>query len=70
MVTNQSWRIASLSSAIEPRLHNFNDAKTLILDICSKEDMRLQGKLQSGFGSFRIIEIMLLRIMMEILSPS
>lgn len=38
--TNQSWRATCLCSTIEPRLHNFSDTKTLILDICSREDKR------------------------------
>lgn len=35
---------AGFSSIIEPRLHDFSDVKTLILDICSKEDMRTVGR--------------------------
>ncbi|XP_058781413.1 uncharacterized protein LOC131655590 [Vicia villosa] len=34
------WRAASLSSLIEPRIHNFNDAQSFILDICSRGDIR------------------------------
>lgn len=35
---------SGLSSIIEPRLHTFSDAKSLILDICNKEDMRIAGR--------------------------
>lgn len=38
MVTNQSWKIAGLSSTIEPRLQKFSYAKNIILNIYSKED--------------------------------
>ncbi|XP_058741937.1 uncharacterized protein LOC131614359 [Vicia villosa] len=40
----QSWRAAGLSSLIEPRIHNFNDVKSLILDICHREDRRDAGR--------------------------
>ncbi|XP_058777575.1 uncharacterized protein LOC131651865 [Vicia villosa] len=34
------WREADLSSIIEPRLQDFSDAKSLILDVCSREDRK------------------------------
>ncbi|XP_058764318.1 uncharacterized protein LOC131637728 [Vicia villosa] len=40
----QSWRAAGLSSIIDPRLPNFNDAKSLIFDVCSREDRRDAGR--------------------------
>ncbi|XP_058760811.1 uncharacterized protein LOC131634172 [Vicia villosa] len=40
----QCWRAAGLLSIIEPRLHHFNDAKSLILDVCSKEDRKEAGR--------------------------
>lgn len=40
----QGWRTTSLSSMMEPRIHYFNDVKSLILDICSREDKRDVGR--------------------------
>ncbi|XP_058734036.1 uncharacterized protein LOC131605729 [Vicia villosa] len=37
-------RVAGLSSVIEPRLNKFNDAKSILLDICMKEDRRVAGR--------------------------
>ncbi|XP_058765372.1 uncharacterized protein LOC131638843, partial [Vicia villosa] len=42
--TSQSWRATGLSSLIEPRLNTFHDAKSLILDVCSREDRRDAGR--------------------------
>ncbi|XP_058742701.1 uncharacterized protein LOC131615247 [Vicia villosa] len=42
--TSQSWRAAGLSSIIESRLHTFRDAKSLIFDVCSREDRRDAGR--------------------------
>lgn len=33
-----------MSSIIDSRVHAFNDAKSLILDICNKEDTRDAGR--------------------------
>ncbi|XP_058777167.1 uncharacterized protein LOC131651525 [Vicia villosa] len=33
-----SWRAAGLYNVISPRLHSFEDAKSVIIDICCKED--------------------------------
>ncbi|KAI5383973.1 hypothetical protein KIW84_071094 [Lathyrus oleraceus] len=41
---NQCWRAVSLSFLIDIRLHSFHDVKSLIFDICSKEDMRDAGR--------------------------
>ncbi|XP_058766342.1 uncharacterized protein LOC131639920 [Vicia villosa] len=40
----RSWRAAGLSSIIDPRLPNFHDAKSLIFDVCSREDRRDAGQ--------------------------
>ncbi|XP_058768296.1 uncharacterized protein LOC131642024 [Vicia villosa] len=42
--TSQSWRAAGLSSIIDPRIHTFHDAKSLIFDVCSREDRRDAGR--------------------------
>ncbi|XP_058774507.1 uncharacterized protein LOC131648802 [Vicia villosa] len=44
ITTINCWRDAGLSSIIEPRLHTLSDAKSLILDICNKEDKRDAGR--------------------------
>ncbi|XP_058783075.1 uncharacterized protein LOC131657726 [Vicia villosa] len=38
------WRICRLSHIIDPRLQIFHDVKSLILDICSKEDSMTAGR--------------------------
>ncbi|XP_058745921.1 uncharacterized protein LOC131618776 [Vicia villosa] len=40
----RSWRAAGLLSIIDPRLHTFHDAKSLIFDVCSHEDRRDAGR--------------------------
>lgn len=40
----QCWRATSLSSITDSRAHVFNDVKSLILDICNREDMRDIGR--------------------------
>ncbi|XP_058755137.1 uncharacterized protein LOC131628302 [Vicia villosa] len=42
--TSQSWRAAGLSAIIEPRLYSFHDAKSLIFDVCRREDRRDAGR--------------------------
>lgn len=39
-VTTQCWRTSGLLHIIEPRLHYFDDVKSLILEICSHEDKK------------------------------
>ncbi|XP_058783590.1 uncharacterized protein LOC131658296 [Vicia villosa] len=39
-----SWRAAGLYDVIVPRLHSLPDAKSVIIDICSKEDKYLAGR--------------------------
>ncbi|XP_058742176.1 uncharacterized protein LOC131614632 [Vicia villosa] len=42
--TSQSWRAAGLSALIDSRIHSFHDAKSLIFDVCSREDRRDAGR--------------------------
>ncbi|XP_058784658.1 uncharacterized protein LOC131659490 [Vicia villosa] len=42
--TNRCWQITGLSHIIYPRLQIFHDVKSLILDICSKEDSMVAGR--------------------------
>ncbi|XP_058775997.1 uncharacterized protein LOC131650303 [Vicia villosa] len=42
--TSQSWWAAGLSSLIDSRLQSFHDAKSLIFDVCSREDRRDAGR--------------------------
>src|SRR3954469_7864055 len=42
--TSQSWRAAGLSAVIDSRIHSFHDAKSLIFDVCSREDCRDAGR--------------------------
>ncbi|XP_058726280.1 uncharacterized protein LOC131597609 [Vicia villosa] len=42
--TNHCWQITGLSHIIYPRLQIFHDVKSLILDICSKEDSMIAGR--------------------------
>ncbi|XP_058754812.1 uncharacterized protein LOC131627973 [Vicia villosa] len=50
--TSQSWRAACLSSIIYPRIQTFYDAKSLIFDVCSREDRRDAGKFDVLLESF------------------
>ncbi|XP_058783981.1 uncharacterized protein LOC131658734 [Vicia villosa] len=43
-VTNQCWRAAGLSHLIDSRLHSFQDIKSLIFYICSKESKEVSGR--------------------------
>lgn len=40
----QCWREIGLSFIIDSRVHAFTDAKSLILDICNREDKRDAGR--------------------------
>ncbi|KAI5403896.1 hypothetical protein KIW84_051153 [Lathyrus oleraceus] len=42
--TNQCWRAASLSNIIDPQLTPFNDVKSIIFDIFSREDKKVTGR--------------------------
>ncbi|XP_058764823.1 uncharacterized protein LOC131638285 [Vicia villosa] len=42
--TFQSWRAAGLSSIIDSRIHSFHDAKSIIFDVCSREDRINAGR--------------------------
>ncbi|XP_058788236.1 uncharacterized protein LOC131662466 [Vicia villosa] len=39
-----SWRAAGLFNVISPRLHSFQDAKSIIFDVCCKEDRNTAGR--------------------------
>ncbi|XP_058774294.1 uncharacterized protein LOC131648560 [Vicia villosa] len=41
---NACWRTAGLSHLIDSRLHSFQDIKSLIFDICSKESREVAGR--------------------------
>ncbi|XP_058776755.1 uncharacterized protein LOC131651102 [Vicia villosa] len=43
-VTNQCWRVAGLSHIIDSRILSFHDITSLLLDICSKEDKLIAGR--------------------------
>lgn len=40
----QAWNVTRLNSVITVRLHMFNEARTIIHDICSKEEITLVGR--------------------------
>jgi ribonuclease HI len=42
--SRQCWTTAGLQAVVEPRTQNFNDAATLIHDICSHEDKDVAGR--------------------------
>ncbi|XP_058733855.1 uncharacterized protein LOC131605526 [Vicia villosa] len=42
--TFQSWRAAGLLALIDSCIHSFHDAKSLIFDVCSREDRRDAGR--------------------------
>ncbi|XP_058733989.1 uncharacterized protein LOC131605677 [Vicia villosa] len=49
-----SWRAAGLYDVIFPRLHSFSDAKSVIIDICSKEDRNLAGRVAEWFSAQQV----------------